>query len=156
MATKYKDIHDAFLYKISDLELPMFDTDVSNNMINRYLKSAIARSARILKRINFSNTISVSESDCCDAHNNGGFVDTFTDEELDVLLEWMIVFWLEPYVNNSELFYIGLSTADFKIASSPANLFGKLCERHKMSKKDALSLMNKYSFIYSDIERLKP
>ena len=158
MATKYIDVYDAFLNKISDYDLPLMDSDLSDKMLHRYLKNAIARSKRILKHIDFTKTTTIVSEDshvCQECDTNKGFIDDFTDEDIDVLIEWMVVFWLEPYVNNTDHMRMALNTKDFSSASS-ANMLAKISDRYELSRKHALSLMNKHSFILSDIERLKP
>lgn len=143
MATKRADIHKAFLRKISDYELPQLSEALESEFLNGYLESAIARSWRSLKHIDFSKSDELK------------FEDDFDLDAIDILSEWMVMFWLEPFINNSDNLKLNLNTKDFNTIS-PANLLEKMSNRYELCRKHAISLMNKYSFMISELERLTP
>ena len=76
------------------------------------------------------------------------------DEVMDIITEWMTVFWLQPFVNNIENLKNNLSTKDFSVFS-PANLLEKIGDRYDIARKYARSLTNEYSYIIADMKELK-
>ena len=75
-------------------------------------------------------------------------------EEIDILTEWMVYEWLTPYLNNIENLRNQLNTKDFSFFS-PANLLSTIQNVHTASRKRAKSMMNEYSYVNSDLEKLK-
>ena len=152
MATSYNTIHNLFLKKVSDYDLPQLEELTQERVVMGYLDSAIARTWRILTQIDFTKR---DEPMQFSGDLDAGFEDDFDMDSLDILTEWMVFFWLEPYQNNLDLLRVALSTKDFSI-TSPANLLDKITNRFELCRKHAISIMNQYSFRISDIERLRP
>lgn len=144
MATSYKTVFEKFKDRITDPDLLLFAEDLQTEMLIAYMNSAIGRCRRICKDVNLSD-----RDDTLMEFNS-----TISLEVMDIIAEWMIVFWLEPYVNNTENLRNALSTKDFTVFS-PANLLEKIGDRHERARKNARSMTNEYSYIIGDMTRLK-
>ena len=144
MATTYKYVFAEFKDKITDPDLLLFAEDLQTEFLISYLKKAISRCHR-----------NVEDVDLC------AFDDEIMEfkydipyDVIDILTEWMTVFWLQPYVNNIENLRNNLSTKDFSVFS-PANLLEKIGNRYDIARKHARSLTNQYSYIIADMKELK-
>ena len=143
--TSYDYVFAEFKDKITDPDLITFAEDLQTEMLIAYMNKAIARCSRIVKK-----TVDLSNRD----DKLGDFLVEVPDEVIDIITEWMIVFWLKPYVNNLENLKNNLSTKDFSVFS-PANLLEKIGDRYDISRKQARSLTNEYSYIIADMSGLK-
>lgn len=74
-------------------------------------------------------------------------------EVIDILTEWMVAYWLKPYVNNLENLRNNLNTKDFT-SFSPANLLEKVGDRYTAARRYARSLSNEYSIVINDLTTL--
>lgn len=145
MNTGYNYIFSEFKDKITDPDLITFAEDLQNDMLAALMNKSITRCKRIVKKI-----VDLS-------HRNDELAEfgiEIPDEVIDIITEWMLVFWLEPYVNNLENLRNHISTKDFSVYS-PANLLEKIGDRYDVSRKNAKSLTNEYSFIIADMKGLK-
>jgi len=143
--TTYKEVFDEFKDGITDPELLEFAKELHDNILNAIMRKAIAKCNRITKK-----TVDLSLAD--DELMQFPFI--IPGEVMDILIEWMTVFWLKPYVNNIENLRNAISTKDFSVFS-PANLLEKIGDRYDKSRKYAKSLTNEYSYIIADMKELK-
>lgn len=143
--TSYREVFEAFKDKITDPDLLLFSKDLQTETLISYMNKAISKCKRIVKK-----TTDLSLRD--DAILQ--FQIYICDDVMDILTEWMIVFWLEPYVNNIENLRNALSTKDFSVFS-PANLLEKIGDRYTVARKYARSVMNEYSYVIADMGELK-
>jgi hypothetical protein len=145
MNTTYQFVYDEFKDGITDPDLLQFAEELQSEMLLAIMRKAISKCNRIVKKM-------------CDLNDRNDLTAEFNmsvpDDVLDVLLEWMTVIWLKPYVNNIENLKNNLNTKDFTMYS-PANLLEKIGDRYDYSFKYANSLANKFSYIYGDLENLK-
>lgn len=143
--TEYTEIFDRFKDNITDPDLLQFSSSLQEEMLTALMNKAITRCKRICK-------------DEVDLSQKNDLVSSFKidipDDVIDIITEWMTVFWLTPYLNNVENLRNALSTKDFSFFS-PANLLGKISETHELARKRARSLTNEYSYIHADMSRLK-
>lgn len=142
--TKYDEIFLSFKDSITDPDLLMFSNGMQVEMLRALMTKAISKCKRICKNVNLDDRddeIMV-------------FKDELPDEVIDIIVEWMLVFWLKPYLNNIENLRNSLSTKDFSVFS-PANLLDKISNRYENARKHARSLTNEYSYIVADMKRLK-
>lgn len=145
MGTTYEYIFGEFKDNITDPDLLIFAEDIQSDMLLAWLNKAITKCQRIVKP-----TVDLSMRD----DELMKFTQEIPSEVIDILTEWMTVFWLKPYVNNIENLRNNLSTKDFS-TFSPANLLEKIGDRYDISRKHAKSLANEYSFIIADMKELK-
>ena len=142
--TNYETIFAEFKDKITDPDLITFAEDLQTEMLVAYMKKAIGKCRRIVKTVDLSNR----DDELME------FGVEIPDEVMDIITEWMTVFWLQPFVNNIENLKNNLSTKDFSVFS-PANLLEKIGDRYDIARKHARSLTNEYSYIIADMKELK-
>lgn len=143
--TTYDEVFANFKDKITDPDLLLFSNDLQVEMLVSYMNKAIAKCNRIVKK-----TVDLSLRDDVVLE----FQVLIPDDVMEILTEWMTVFWLEPYLNNMENLKNTLSTKDFSVFS-PANLLEKINDRYTTARKYARSMMNEYSYIIADMKELK-
>ena len=140
--TELETIFEEFKDKITDYDLAEYKSSLQEEVCLSYLKKAVARFKRICK------------SDL-NGLNEFGFEDDLSDEEIDILTEWMVYFWLKPIRNDIDNMRSVLNTKDFS-QISPANLLTAINTVYEDSRKRARSLMNEYSYLDGGISKLKP
>ena len=143
MTTKYSDIYAFFKDKITDYDLLMYEVNIQDEMLLSLLNQSCAKFQRICK-----NDLSSKDDVLLE------FPFKLSLEEIDILTDWMVEAWLKPNLNNIENMRNHLSTKDFSFFS-PANLLDKMQMVYDSARKNARSKMNEYSFINSDLERVK-
>ena len=143
MTTKYSDIYAFFKDKITDYDLLMYEVNIQDEMLLSLLNQSCAKFQRICK-----NDLSLKDDVLLE------FPFKLTLEEIDILTDWMVEAWVRPYLNNIENMRNHLSTKDFKAFSS-ADLLRAIENIYDSARKNARSKMNEYSFINSDLERVK-
>jgi len=143
MSTQYSDIYNSFKDKITDYDLLTYEQDIQEEILLNLLNQACARFQRICKK---------------DLTNRDDLIMEFNAdlslEEIDIITDWMVVNWLYPYLNNAENLKNYISTKDFKLFSS-ADLLRAIQNTYDTCRKNAKSKMNEYSFVYSDLEKVK-
>lgn len=142
--TNYETVFAEFKDKITDPDLIDFAEELQTEMLTAYMKKAIGKCKRVIKTVDLSNRDDELMQ----------FGVEIPDEVIDIITEWMTVFWLEPFVNNIENLRNNLSTKDFSVFS-PANLLEKIGDRYDTSYKRARSITNEYSYIIADMKGLK-
>jgi len=143
MNTTYNHVISEFKDKITDPDLITFSDELQNEILFALMNKAITKCKRIVKPI-----VDLSQKGELEFENE------LPDEIIDIITEWMVVFWLEPYVNNLENLRNQLNTKDFSMYS-PANLLEKIGNRYDMGRKYAKSTMNEYSYIIADMKGLR-
>lgn len=143
MTTKYSDVYAFFKDKITDYDLLMHEISIQDEILLSLLNQSCAKFQRICK-----NDLSLRDDVLME------FQFKLSLEEIDILTDWMVEAWLRPNLNNIENMRNHLSTKDFSFFS-PANLLDKMQMVYDSARKNARSKMNEYSFINSDLERVK-
>ena len=145
LKTSYTEVFNEFKDKITDPDLLLFSKDLQVEMLISYMNKAIHKCNRVVSKT-------------CDLSLRDDDILTFQvyipDEVMDILTEWMTVFWLKPYVNNIENLRNNLSTKDFSVFS-PANLLEKIGARYDEARRYARSITNEYSYVIADMKELK-
>lgn len=141
--TEYTEIFNSFKDKITDYDLPLYTDDIQNEMLCSALRKACAKFGRICKSDLSTRNDEIMSFGC-----------NLTIEEIDIITEWMVYEWLTPYLNNIENLRNQLNTKDFSFFS-PANLLSAIQNVYTASRKRAKSMMNEYSYVNSDLEKLK-
>ena len=145
MNTSYETVFNEFKDKITDPDLITFAESLQTEMLVAYMNKAISKCSRIAKKV---VDLSLRDDELME------FSAEIPCEVMDIITEWMTVFWLQPYVNNIENLRNNLSTKDFSVFS-PANLLEKVGNRYDIARKQARSLTNEYSYIIADMKELK-
>ena len=145
MNTSYETVFNEFKDKITDPDLIIFAESLQTEMLVAYMNKAISRCGRVTNKV---VDLSLHDDELME------FSVEIPYEVMDIITEWMTVFWLQPYVNNLENLRNNLSTKDFSVFS-PANLLEKVGNRYDTARKQARSLTNEYSYIIADMKELK-
>lgn len=145
MNTSYETVFAEFKDKITDPDLITFAESLQTEMLVAYMNKAISRCGRVANKV---VDLSLRDDELME------FSVEIPYEVMDIITEWMTVFWLQPYVNNLENLRNNLSTKDFSVFS-PANLLEKVGNRYDTARKQARSLTNEYSYIIADMKELK-
>lgn len=145
MNTSYETVFNEFKDKITDPDLITFAESLQTEMLVAYMNKAVSKCSRITKKV---VDLSLRNDELME------FSIEIPCEVMDIITEWMTVFWLQPYVNNIENLRNNLSTKDFSVFS-PANLLEKVGNRYDIARKQARSLTNEYSYIIADMKELK-
>jgi hypothetical protein len=145
MNTSYETVFAEFKDKITDPDLITFAESLQTEMLVAYMNKAISRCGRVANKV---VDLSLRDDELME------FSVEIPYEVMDIITEWMTVFWLQPYVNNLENLRNNLSTKGFSVFS-PANLLEKVGNRYDTARKQARSLTNEYSYIIADMKELK-
>lgn len=140
--TYYDEVYENFKDKITDPDLLVYTAEIQEEILEALLLKACSR---------FKRVCAIDLSDRDDILK--GFNVDLDDETMDILSEIMVEYWLKPYVNNVDNLRNTLNTKDFS-SFSPANLLNAIQNTYDTSCKRSNSEINKYSFIYGDIENL--
>lgn len=141
MATPYYIIYDYFLRKITDYNLLELELEDRESLLQSYMDGACANFYTCKKDL-FNRS-------------NGEFNETLTGEEVNIIATGMLVEWLAPKFLFNENLENNLSTKDISIFSS-ANLLKEVRETYSLIQNKFESMVNNYSYRYSDIDNLKP
>ena len=90
--TSYATVFAEFKDKITDPDLITFSKDLQIEMLTAYMNKAIAKCKRVVKTVDLSKR----DDELLE------FSVEIPDDVMDIITEWMTVFWLQPYVNNIE------------------------------------------------------
>lgn len=141
--TTYQEIFDAFLDRITDYEFASYSVDLQEELLTSYMNSALARFGRICRQ-------DLTDRD----DSKGEFNIKLTIEEIDVITAWMEAEWLKQYMHDSDNLHNRINTSEFS-SVSPANMLASIKDSYDNTRRQALSLMNKYSYIHGDYDSLK-
>jgi hypothetical protein len=142
--TTYREVFEMFEDKITDYELAGYDENLRNELLTSYMNNACRRFNRIC-------TFDLSDRN----NDKAEFNSELGESELDIITEWMVVFWLKPIVNDTDNLHNRINTAEFS-SVSPANMLLAIKDVYETSRKQVTSLMNQYSYLHSELDRLKP
>lgn len=147
MSVSYDLFTGAFLAKISEFEFLQLPTAYRTDLIDGYMKRAVAEFKHICvyDLMNAMNdetrefTIDIEDDDI--------------DEIVNIVSEGMVVQWLKPYIYRQELLENSLNTKDFT-TYSPAELLMRVGNAYKDSQKDYLQMTREYSYNHGDLTDL--
>ena len=138
MATKYSDVIEEFQDKITDYELASFSYDLQEEILNALLRKACRK-------------FKVCVQDLSDRDDELGLFNIdLSEDEIDILTEWMVKEWLEPIKNDTDNLHNRINTAEFS-SISPANMQLAVKETYDEARRRARSLMNEYSYRNGDM-----
>ena len=147
MSVSYDLFTGAFLAKISEFEFLQLPTAYRTDLIDGYMKRAVAEFKHICvyDLMNAMNdetrefTIDIEDDDI--------------DEIVNIVSEGMVVQWLKTYIYRQELLENSLNTKDFT-TYSPAELLMRVGNAYKDSQKDYLQMTREYSYNHGDLTDL--
>ena len=158
MATTYSSIYDEFLDRINDPDLLRLNDDDQEATKRAYLEYAVDKCREFVTDIDLDDRTTVEvdpESEYYDplAPSEGAFAADLPHSVCVMLSQYMVVGWLQRYVNNADLLRLHMNTKDFN-TTSPANLVEKIGVRFDEARRRARSLRNEYTFAVNDVSTL--
>ncbi len=144
MATPYSTIYNSFLDQMSDLDFLSLTNTTKETLMFGYMNRAC---------IQFEEKCKIDLSDRNDITKQ--FNNTLANEIIDIIVSGMLVEWMKPkYLYNMNMKNV-LNTKDYN-QYSPANLLKELRETYNNLVRTFESKLNRYSFMYGNIENLTP
>lgn len=147
MSVSYDLFTGAFLAKISEFEFLQLPTAYRTDLVDGYMKRAIAE----FKHICVYDLMNAMNDETREFAIN--IEDDDIDEIVNIVSEGMVVQWLKPYIYRQELLENTLNTKDFT-TYSPAELLMRVGNAYKDSQKDYLQMTREYSYNHGDLTDL--
>lgn len=144
MSIPYDEFTKAFLSKISEFDLLELDVDDSTEIVDVYMKRAIAAFKKNCKYDLTTTADDESRSFGLDVNQED------KDELIEIISEGMVVQWLKPYVYKQELLENVLNTRDFTLYS-PAELLLRVGNAYAKAQKDYTQMIREYSYNHGDL-----
>lgn len=143
----YDVFTEAFLAKISEFDLIELDEDIATNILDGYMRRAMAA---------FKNTCKYPLSECADDETRTITADIASadvDEIADIISDGMVVQWLKPHLNQQENLQNVLNSRDWS-AYSPATLLQQVRQTYEKAQKDFVQGIREYSYNHGDLTSL--
>ena len=142
MATTFMDIYDRAIFRFMDYDFMRLDIQDREDILDRYLLSAIADVSVILPDVALFN------------RDDKSFETDLDNEVVELLALGLDYYWFSAKVQNSELLRNSMSTKDFTYFS-PANLMRELRNVRNDLKNEYKSMIAIYSYNHGDFGRLQ-
>ena len=147
MSVSYDYFVDAFLNKIAEFDLAGLSDDYRTEIVDGYMKRAIANFRKNCKY----DLISTQDDDL--RQINVDISEDDMDELAEIISEGMVVQWLKPYVYKQENLENVLNTRDYTMYS-PAELLMRVGNAYKQVKRDYTQMIREYSYNHGDLTDL--
>ena len=147
MSISYDFFTDAFLNKINEFELVELQDDFRTEVVDGYMKRAIAGFRKNCKYDLISSQDDVLREFIVDMSEDD------MDELADIISEGMVVQWLKPYVYRQENLENILNTRDYTMYS-PAELLLRVGNAYRQASKDYIQMIREYSYNHGDLTDL--
>lgn len=142
MATTFTDVYSHFLSKISDYDILEFDIGDREDVLERYLISAVSEFKKNCQEVDLAYDRDVKE-----------FEADLSDQILEIITTGMAYYWLNPQILNTDNLRNVMNTKDFEMYS-PANLLLQLRTLRNDLRKEFTNMIYEYSYLYGRIEEL--
>ena len=147
MSVPYDKFTEAFLSKITEYDFVNMKDFERNNLIDGYMKRAIAA----FRHINPYDLSSTADDNIREF--NVDIPAEEIDELVDIISEGMLAQWMKPYTYKQENLEMALNTRDFT-TYSPAELLNRISSAYAKVQKDFVSMMREYSYNHGDLTDL--
>lgn len=147
MSVPYDKFTEAFLAKITEYDFVNMKDFERNNLIDGYMKRAIAA----FRHINSYDLSSTADDNIREF--NVDIPAEEIDELVDIISEGMLAQWMKPYTYKQENLEMALNTRDFT-TYSPAELLNRISSAYAKVQKDFVSMMREYSYNHGDLTDL--
>ena len=147
MSVPYDKFTEAFLAKITEYDFVNVKDFERNNLIDGYMKRAIAA----FRHINPYDLSSTADDNIREF--NVDIPAEEIDELVDIISEGMLAQWMKPYTYKQENLEMALNTRDFT-TYSPAELLNRISSAYAKVQKDFVSMMREYSYNHGDLTDL--
>ena len=142
MATTFTDVYSHFLSKISDYDILEFDIGDREDVLERYLISAVSEFKKNCQEVDLTYDRDIKE-----------FEADLSDQILEIITTGMAYYWLNPQILNTDNLRNVMNTKDFEMYS-PANLLLQLRTLRNDLRKEFTNMIYEYSYLYGRIEEL--
>lgn len=139
MATSYSCIYDRALFKFRDYDLASIDESSVEDVLHKYLDSAVSDFASVCK-------IDLLEQD----QDTKEFSNDLTDECQEILALGIAYYWLSSKILNDEMLRNKMSTKDYQYFS-PANLLRESQTLRDNLRKEYMTRINLYTYRHANI-----
>lgn len=136
MSTPLSKIYNVFLNQIEDDILALVEEEVANDMLFVYLLGAISGFPECKK------DLSIVQSS---ANDNDHIVSDLSYDEIFILANGMILYWLKPKILREDNLKTLLTDSDYN-QKSPANMLQKLIMLKDSTEKDFLEMKIEYTY----------
>ena len=147
MSVPYDKFTEAFLAKITEYDFVNMKDFERNNLIDGYMKRAIAA----FRHINPYDLSSTADDNIREF--NVDIPAEEIDELVDIISEGMLAQWMKPYTYKQENLEMALNTRDFT-TYSPVELLNRSSSAYAKVQKDFVSMMREYSYNHGDLTDL--
>lgn len=147
MGVSYDVFTGAFLSKISEYEFIQLEEDHRTELIDGYMKRAIAAFRKNCLYDLF--TTGDDEDREFDVEIN----DDDMDELVDIISEGMLIQWMKPYLYRQEMLENLMNTRDF-VTYSPAELLMRVGNAYAKVQRDYTQMIREYSYNHGDLTTL--
>lgn len=147
MSVPYDKFTEAFLAKITEYDFVNMKDFERNNLIDGYMKRAIAA----FRHINPYDLSSTADDNIREF--NVDIPAEEIDELVDIISEGMLAQWMKPYTYKQENLEMALNTRDFT-TYPPAELLNRISSAYAKVQKDFVSMMREYSYNHGDLTDL--
>lgn len=132
--TTYMDLADSVFLKIKDLDLAQLPEDIAYQIVISYIKPACVKFQSCNGQNLFDRDEELQEFNC-----------KLTDENFEILSEYMVVQWLDSQILTTNNLKARLTSSDFKSLGLPQQLskLEELRSRYK-SENDQLAINKSY------------
>lgn len=142
MATPFTEVYSHFLSKISDYDILEFDIGDREDILERYLISAVSEFKKNCQDVDLTYDREIKE-----------FATDLSDQIMEILTTGMAYYWINPQILNTDNLRNVMNTKDFEMYS-PANLILQLRTLRNDLKKEFTQMIYEYSYLYGKIEEL--
>lgn len=133
MSTPFTTVYDSFLMKVKDYSFLNLTDPEFVTLLNKIMVLSIPKVSKFLK----TDTNSKTSTD---------FGNTLLDLEVEIIATQMVVEWLSPTINTSEIIKQVMTDKDFKIYSQANHLEQLIKLRNEMKDEvDSLVILLDYS-----------
>ena len=144
MATKFSDIYEGAIFKITDYGFL--------NTANKYLKNAALQRYLLSAVVDFQHSCRVDLKDYDKVKEQ--FNNDLDDEIIEILSLGIAYHWFSAKMLNSELLRNVIHQKDYT-SYSPGNLLKVIKEAREAVRAEYTGKINTYSFRYGNIDTLK-
>ena len=142
MATPFSAVTNAFIFKITDSGLSDLMVSDLESLSFKYMVSA---------SIKFKQCKKIAS--CKRDDVNKVFLETLTEEEIDILASLMVLEWLNPLIFSIETLKPKMSTKDYKFYSN-ANHLDKMLQLKRSYMADTSMLKTSYTYSEISLDKL--
>lgn len=145
MATSISDVSDLFLTKVNDYRLETIYTSSGSQALNIYVEPWLLGAISEFEGI-CNQSLEYTE---CTSNTEGEFAVDLTRENMNILAEIMVRFWLAKSIQDILQMNMFVQDHDFKTHSSAQNLKAKQ-DYYNTKREEISQMLTNYEYKYND------